>query len=133
MKRLQIPIWVLTTVLLVVFVPMQLAAKEKTQLWDLVNPEGIIRIDPMTLPVHPASLEGKTIMLRWNGKHNGDVFLNRIAQRLSEHIDGVKIVKSWEVAPETVNAITGSQEKSLAVATTLSRYKPHIVIGAQAD
>jgi hypothetical protein len=133
MKKQWVRIWVLTTVLLIVLVPMRLAAKGGTQQWELVDPEGVIRIDPMTLRPHPATLESKTVMLRWNGKHNGDVFLNRIAQLLVEHIDGVKIVKSWEVAPDTVNAITGSQEKSLAVAAKLSQYKPHIVIGAQAD
>jgi len=133
MKKEWFPIWVVIAVCLIVSVPIHLAAKEGTQEWELVRPEGVVRIEPMKLNPHPATLKGKTVLLRWNGKHNGDVFLNRIAELLAENIEGAKIIKSWEVAPDTVNAITGSQEKSLELASKLYQFKPHIVIGAQAD
>ena len=38
------------------------------QKWEVLNPEGVIKIEPMKINPHPSTLEGKTIMLRWNGK-----------------------------------------------------------------
>jgi hypothetical protein len=72
-------------------------------------------------------------MLRWNGKHNGDKFLERIAELLTDTVKGLKVIKSWEVAPETVDPIAGSQERSQEFARAIARFKPDIVIGAQSD
>lgn len=102
--------------------------------FEVLNPEGVIQIEPtVKLNPHPSTLEGKTIMLRWNGKHNGDHFLNRIGELLVKEVKGVKIIRSWEVAPETVEPITGSQERSMALMKKLAAYKPDMVIGSQAD
>jgi len=102
--------------------------------FEILNPEGVIQIEPtVKLNPHPSTLEGKTIMLRWNGKHNGDRFLNRIAELLTKEIKGVRIIKSWEVAPETVEPITGSEERSMELMKKLAAYKPDLVIGSQAD
>ena len=102
--------------------------------FEVLNPEGVVQIEAtMQLTPHPSSLEGKTIMLRWNGKHNGDRFLNRIAELLVKEVKGIKIIKSWEVAPETVEPITGSQERSMELMKNLAAYKPDLVIGSQAD
>jgi len=102
--------------------------------FEVLNPEGVVQIEPtVKLNGHPSSLEGKTIMLRWNGKHNGDRFLNRIGELLVKEVKGVKIIKSWEVAPETVEPITGSQERSMELMKKLAAYKPDLVIGSQAD
>ncbi len=102
--------------------------------FEVLNPEGVVQIEAtVKLNPHPSTLEGKTIMLRWNGKHNGDRFLNRIAELLTKEIKGVKIIKSWEVAPETVEPITGSQERSMDLMKKLAAYKPDLVIGSQAD
>ncbi len=101
---------------------------------EVLNPEGVVQIEPtVQLNPHPSTLEGKTIMLRWNGKHNGDRFLNRIGELLVKEVKGVKIIKSWEVAPETVEPITGSQERSMELMKKLAAYKPDLVIGSQAD
>jgi len=108
-------------------------AKEREQTWELLNPEGVVKIEPMEINPHPSTLEGKTIMLRWNGKHNGDNFLNRVAELLAEEVREVKIIKSWEVAPETVDPITGSQERSLELMKKLAALKPDLVIASQAD
>jgi hypothetical protein len=108
-------------------------AKEQEQRWELLNPEGVVKIEPMEINPHPSTLEGKTIMLRWNGKHNGDNFLNRVAELLAEKVREVKIIKSWEVAPETVDPITGSQERSLELMKKLAALKPGLVIASQAD
>ena len=108
-------------------------AKEIRQKWDLLNPEGVIKIDPIKINLHPSTLEGKTVMLRWNGKHNGDKFLERVGELLKEKVKAVRVIKSWEVAPETVDPITGSQERSQEFAKRIAAFKPDIVIGAQSD
>jgi len=82
-------------------------SKETKQEWEVLNPEGVVKIEPMKINPHPSTLEGKTIMLRWNGKHNGDHLLNRIGELLKERVKDVKVIKSWEVAPEPVDPITG--------------------------
>jgi hypothetical protein len=109
------------------------ARKKAVETWELVNPEGVVNVEPMSLNRHPAELEGKKILLRWNGKHNGDLFLNRIAERLVDQIQGVRIIRAWEVCPDTVVAISGSQERSFSLAETYAAFKPDIVIGAYGD
>lgn len=52
--------------------------KELRQKWVFLNPEGTVKIEPIKMNLHPLTLEGKTVMLRWNGKHNGDKFLERV-------------------------------------------------------
>lgn len=39
----------------------------------------ISKAGPVKLNSHPSTLEGKTVILRWNGKFNGDNFLNAIS------------------------------------------------------
>ena len=112
--------------------PMTGIAKEAPQDWELVNPEGVVKITPMEVNPHPKSLEGKTILLRWNGKHNGDNFLTRIGELLKEKVKDVKIVKSWEVAPWTA-IIAGNPDKSKQIVDTLAKEKPDIVIASQCD
>jgi hypothetical protein len=112
---------------------VMILAKEMRQKWEISDPEGVIKIEPMTINPHPSTLEGKTVMLRWNGKHNGDKFLDRVGELLVEKVKGIKIIKSWEVAPETVDPITGSQERSEQFARTIAKFKPNLVIGAQSD
>ncbi len=113
--------------------PVDILAKEKIQAWELINPEGVIKIEPMRLNPHPPRLEGKTIMLRSNGKHNSDQFLIRVGELLKEKVKDVKIIYSWEVAPETVDPITGSYERSMKFAQKLASFKPDLVIASQAD
>ena len=113
--------------------PIDILADEKMQEWVLINPEGVIKIDPMKLNPHPTSLEGKTVMLRSNGKHNGDKFLIRVGELLKDKVRDIKIIYSWEVAPETVDPITGSYERSKKFARKLASFKPDLVIASQAD
>jgi hypothetical protein len=100
--------------------------------WELVNPEGVVNVEPFSLNPHPETLSGKTVLLRWNGKHNGDIFLDRIAELLVENVGDIKIIKSWEVAPET-KATSLHPDTSKEFAKKLADYKPNIVIGAQGD
>jgi hypothetical protein len=113
--------------------PIDILAEEKIQDWELINPEGVVKIDTMKLNPHPSRLEGKTIMLRSNGKHNGDKFLIRVGELLKDKVKDIKIIYSWEVAPETVDPITGSHERSEKFAQKLASFKPDLVIASQAD
>jgi hypothetical protein len=114
-------------------IPGMMLSAEGNQRWEILNPEGVIKIEPMEINSHPSTLEGKTVLLRWNGKHNGDRFLDRIAELLAQRVKGIKIIKSWEVAPETVDPISGSQERSAELMKKLATFKPDLVIGSQAD
>ena len=112
--------------------PITALAKEGVQEWVLVNPEGVIKIEPMKVNPHPTTLQGKTVLLRWNGKHNGDNFLNRVGELLTKEVKDIKIIKSWLVAPETA-IIAGNPEKSQEIVKKLSSPRPDIVIGSQCD
>ncbi len=117
---------------LMLSLPMISFGKETSQSWELVNPEGIVRVEPMKVNLHPSTLEGKTVVLRWNGKHNGDNVLNRVAEMLSEQVKDVKIVKLWETYPDTV-MVSSSQEKSKDIAKKVASFKPDLVIASQTD
>jgi hypothetical protein len=90
------------------------------------------KIGPVKINAHPASLEGKTVVLRWNGKPNGDKFLTRFGELLGQQAKGVKIVKMWEV-DKTTAVISKTPETSKAIADKIAAYKPVIVIASQAD
>ncbi|MBC7223631.1 MAG: hypothetical protein H5T59_05050 [Anaerolineae bacterium] len=89
-------------------------------------------LGPVTLNPHPASLEGKTVVLRWNGKPNGDKFLTRVGELLAEQVPGVKVVKMWEVASSTA-VISDGLEASAQIAEKIAAQKPDLVIAAQCD
>jgi hypothetical protein len=124
-------------ILMIIFTLMLFAsvsrAGENRQKWVVLDPEGVVKINEMKVNPHPPTLRGKTVMLRWNGKHNGNHFLNRVGELLVEKVGDVKVIKSWEVAPETVDPITGSEERSKEFAKAIGKYKPDLVIGAQSD
>jgi len=113
-------------------IPALAFAKEAVQQWDLINPEGVIKIEPMKLNPHPTTLVGKTVVLRANGKHNADNFLNRIAELLPKEVKDVKIIKAWEVAPET-NQVSQNPDVSKQFAEKIASLKPDLVIASQAD
>jgi hypothetical protein len=105
------------------------------QEFRLVNPKGIEFIKPIAMIPHNMSLEGKTVVLRWNGKHNGDNFLTRLAELLTRSVKDIKIVKIWEEKPETS---LGGRDADIAggtegIADRIASYKPDIVIASQAD
>jgi hypothetical protein len=129
-KRRMISLFFLITFMGLPFISR---SEEIKQTWELLNPEGVIKIEATKVNPHPSTLEGKTVMLRWNGKHNGDKFLERVGELLKERVKDVKVIKSWEVAPETVDPIAGSQERSVEFAKKIAQFKPDIVIGSQSD
>jgi ABC-type Fe3+-hydroxamate transport system substrate-binding protein len=88
---------------------------------------GRVRINP-----HPTSLEGKTIVLRWNGKFNGDKVLNRLAGLIAEKVPGVKIVKIWMEDPTTATT-SYNPHNTIMFAEKIAASKPDLVIAASAD
>jgi len=90
------------------------------------------RVGPVNLNPHPITLEGKTVLLRWNGKYNGDKFLSRVGELLTRQVKNVKIIKMWEMDKSTA-AISKNAEVSEQVAVSTAKLKPDLVIAAQAD
>lgn len=91
-----------------------------------------INVGQVKMNPHPASLEGKTVVLRWNSKFNGDKFLDRVAELLTQKVPGVKIVKMYRVDPSTA-VVAEKMEDSLQIADKIAQQKPDIVIASQAD
>jgi len=120
------------SVLLMLMLPAAVFAKEAVQEWTLINPEGVVNIPPMKLSPHPTTLEGKTVVLQWNGKTNGNNFIGPIGEMLTKQFKGIKIIKAWEVAPE-LKTISQSQAVSQKMADKIASWKPDLVIATQAD
>ncbi|HOG45804.1 MAG TPA: hypothetical protein PLJ35_02370 [Anaerolineae bacterium] len=93
---------------------------------------GIEKVGAVTLNPHPASLDGKTVVLRWNGKPNGDKLLTRVGELLSEQFKDVKIVKMWEVDPGTA-ASSDDAAVSAQFVDKIVAQKPDLVIASQCD
>src|SRR5450759_4328130 len=91
-----------------------------------------VSLGPVTINPHPTSLEGKTVVLRWNSKPNGDKYLTRIGELLTEQVKGVKVIKLWETDPSTA-AISKSAEDSATIADKIAALKPDLVIASQGD
>lgn len=94
--------------------------------------EKVPQVGPVKINAHPAHLEGKTVVLRWNGKMNGDHFLTRIGELLTQRVKAVKVVKLWETDRATA-AISKNGEASEEVAKKIANLKPDLVIASQAD
>lgn len=90
------------------------------------------KVGPVKLNPHPSSLEGKTIVLRWNGKYNGDHFLSDVAERLTKQVKDLKVIRMWE-ADKTTAAISDSLKKSKEFSEKVAGFKPALVIASQAD
>ena len=131
MKRGRLTVLFLIVVGLLV-TPLFASAADVVQEWKLVTPEGVVNIPPMQLAPRLTTLEGKTVVLQWNGKTNGNNFLNPIAEMLTQQFKGIKIIKAWELAPE-LKTISQSQINSQKIADKIASWKPDLVIASQAD
>ena len=94
--------------------------------------EEVPKVGPVKLNAHPSSLEGKTVVLRWNGKYNGDKFLLRVGELLTQQVKGVKVLRLWEMDKETA-AISKNGAMSEEVAGNIAKLKADLVIASQAD
>jgi ABC-type Fe3+-hydroxamate transport system substrate-binding protein len=131
-KRFLSVLMVMTVAIGLMALPVVSSAKEVIQQWELVNPEGVIAIKPMELAPRITSLEGKTIVLRWNSKHNGNNFLDRVAELLAKEVPSAKVIKLYETDPST-NTLSMSNEKAEEIAKKIAALKPDLVIASQAD
>lgn len=106
-------------------------AAEQVQEWELVIPSGVIEQAQIDPAARITSLDGKTVVLRWNGKNNGNVFLDRVAVLFEQKHPKTKVIKSY--TDTSLNTITGSQAQSEFVTKKILDMKPDLVIAAQAD
>jgi hypothetical protein len=118
----------LLAIILVVWTTSANAKQE----WVLINPEGPTVIKPFKNAPRLNTLEGKTVLLHWNAKHNGDIFLNRVADLLTNKVKDIKIIKAWEVEPKILPLARDITESDKII-EALAKYKFDIVIGAQCD
>ena len=107
-------------------------AAEKPQEWELLNPMGVIQRAQIDPAPRISTLEGKTVALRWNSKHNGDVVLNHLASLLQKKFPSIKIVKMYEKDP-SLTLISGSNAESERIAKAVAAVKPDLVIASQCD
>ncbi len=105
---------------------------EISQDWTLVDPSGVIKTDAIRPAPRLSSLEGKTIVLHWNSKPNGNIILDRIAEHLAQRVPSAKVIKAYEKFPEIVK-VSATQEKSREAAGKILSLKPDLVIGSTAD
>jgi len=75
------------------------------------------------------SFVGKRIGLLWNGKPNGNFYLDRVAQLLEQRYKDIDIIKFWEVDPEQT---AHPDQKSDAALDGIAK-KSDVVIAAQGD
>lgn len=104
----------------------------KQNKWEVIDPGGTVQVEMVSGNPLPENLDGKTVLLKWNSKHNGDLFLNRIGTLLTENFTEINIIKAWEVFPEMSTSKSRTQQ-SRDLAKKLSGLKPDISIGAYGD
>jgi len=113
-------------------IPQHTIAKEAAQQWEVINPAGVVEMKFLKAAPRLTSLDGKTVVLRWNEKHNGNNFLNRIAELLKENVPSAKVIKLYEIDKSTIK-ISGSIQESVRIAGVIKGLKADIVIAAQTD
>jgi hypothetical protein len=123
--------------------PLMASAAQPAQVWEVLNPAGIIKIEPIKMASRLKTLDGKTIGLRWNGKPDGDIFLDRIAELLSKQVPTAKIVKIYEIDRMTIGtsdlpywkgAATTRGGKAAEMAKKIAdNVKPDLVIASTGD
>jgi len=75
------------------------------------------------------SFDGKRVGLLWNGKRNGDFYLNRVADLLEKKYTGINVIKFWEVDPKE----TAHPDKKSDAALDRMANSADVVIAAQGD
>ena len=54
----------------------------------------------------PLTLSGKRVILRWNGKHNGDLLLDYLHSLLSRAFPDTEFIKAYETDPVSYTHLT---------------------------
>ena len=102
----------------------------KTQEINVYCPTGeVITKEYSEIASRVSTLGGKRIGLLWNGKPNGDIFLNRVAEILEKKHKDIKIIKFYEVDPGGTAFVNKYSDE------TLDRFanSADIVIASQGD
>jgi len=99
-----------------------------TQKWTVMNPVGDADIENLGGATRLDDFSGKRIGLWWNGKPNGDIFLDEVARQLETHYPGMTAVRMWEIDPATTTAYGVPRDKLERMARSAD-----LVIGALAD
>ena len=73
-----------------------------TQQWTVLNPVSKVDIEARDGAARIDDFSDKRLGLWWNGKPNGDVFLNEVAAELASRSPGMTTVRLWEIDPATV-------------------------------
>ena len=113
-----------------------MATAQQVMDWELLVPEGAVIQEPLKLAPRITSLEGKTIGLRWNGKPNGEILLNKVADLLKAKVPTAKIIKFYEVEQSTIHTDPPGPPLQSVVAEAnfiKEKYNPDLVIGSQGD
>ncbi len=76
----------------------------------VMNPVAERQVKKARLASRFAVLDGKRVGLFWNGKPNGDRFLESIANALGSRFPGLRTVKMWETVPESRTVYGNSAE-----------------------
>jgi len=92
----------------------------------------VSQLGEVQLNAHPQSLDGKTVVLRWNGKPNGDHFLTRVGELLTERFPSIELVKLWEVEPDTATT-SDAWDVSDQITAKVMAQNPDMVIASQCD
>ena len=71
----------------------------------------------------PSDLAGKRVILRWNGKHNGDLLLDYLHSLLSRAFPDTEFIKAYETDP-TLSGISKDLPESEATARALLELRP---------
>ena len=102
----------------------------KSRTIQVYNPTGAVMAEEITnFSPRIDSFDGKRIGLLWNSKPNGDHYLNRVAELLSQRFPNSKVIKFWETHPvETANP-----DKKSEAALSIIAQNADVVITAQGD
>ena len=102
----------------------------KSRTIQVYNPTGAVmaeRIPEFSPRID--TFDGKRIGLLWNSKPNGNHYLNRVAELVSQRFPSAKVTKFYETHPvETANP-----DKKSDAAIALMAQNADVVIAAQGD
>ncbi|OGA02215.1 MAG: hypothetical protein A3H35_14595 [Betaproteobacteria bacterium RIFCSPLOWO2_02_FULL_62_17] len=98
------------------------------QEWSVVNPVADVDIEKHGGATRLDDFSGKRIGLWWNGKPNGDIFLDELAHQLASRHPEMIPVRMWEIDAATTTAYGVPSDKLERMAQSAD-----LLIGALAD
>ena len=102
----------------------------RSQTTQVYNPTGAVMAEKIAnFSPRIDSFDGKRIGLLWNSKPNGDSYLNRVAELLSQRFPSSKVIKFYE----THAAETANPDKKSEAALDIIAQNADVVITAQGD